>query len=139
MPVLTVACAGFHMPLVSALAAAGDGAAFGLLPIGWMILNLMFLYRMTVEKGWFDALRSTFTRLAPDKRIQLIFVAFCFGAFFEGIAGFGAPVAVSSALLIQLGFAPLEACVLSLIRNSLPPLPSPATRHAARASRHAPA
>ena len=65
-------------------------------------------------------LRSSFTRLAPDKRIQLIFVAFCFGAFFEGIAGFGAPVAVSSALLIQLGFAPLEACVLSLIANTAP-------------------
>jgi lactate permease len=117
---LTVACAGFHMPIASALAAASDGAAFGLMPIGWMILNLIFLYRMTVEKGWFDALRSSFTKLAPDKRIQLIFVAFCFGAFFEGIAGFGAPVAVSSALLIQLGFAPLEACVLSLIANTAP-------------------
>ena len=116
----TIAVFGFHMPVQIAAAAAGYGAAFGLLPIGWLVLNLMFLYHMTVEKGWFDALRRSFTRVAPDKRIQLIFVAFCFGSFFEGIAGFGAPVAVSSALLIQLGFAPLEACVLSLIANTAP-------------------
>lgn len=117
---LIVAVAGFHMPLTAATAAAGYGAAFGLLPVGWMILNLIFLYQMTVEKGWFDELRTSFTRMAPDPGIQLILVAFCFGAFFEGIAGFGAPVAVTSALLIQLGFRPLEACVLSLIANTAP-------------------
>jgi lactate permease len=117
---LAVACGGFHMPLRSALAAAGSGVGFGLFPIGWLILNLIFLYRMTVEKGWFDALRTSFSHIAPDKRIQLILVAFCFGAFFEGVAGFGAPVAVSAALLIQLGFAPVEACVLSLIANTAP-------------------
>nr|WP_256199688.1 L-lactate permease [Verrucomicrobium spinosum] len=117
---LIVAVAGFHMPLPAAAAAAGYGAAFGLLPVGWMILNLIFLYQMTVEKGWFDELRNLFTRIAPDPGIQLILVAFCFGAFFEGIAGFGAPVAVTSALLIQLGFRPLEACVLSLIANTAP-------------------
>jgi lactate permease len=108
------------MPVSAAAGAAGYGAAFGLLPVGWMILNLIFLYQMTVEKGWFAELRSSFTRLAPDPAIQLILVAFCFGAFFEGIAGFGAPVAVTSALLIQLGFKPLEACVLSLIANTAP-------------------
>jgi lactate permease len=117
---LGVACGGFHMPVGAALAAAGYGVGFGLFPIGWLILNLIFLYRMTVEKGWFDELRTSFSHIAPDKRIQLILVAFCFGAFFEGVAGFGAPVAVSSALLIQLGFAPLEACVLSLIANTAP-------------------
>jgi lactate permease len=90
------------------------------MPVGWMILNLLFLYNMTVEKGWFDALRHSFTRLAPDPRIQLLLVAFCFGSFFEGIAGFGAPVAVTAALLIQLGFKPLEACCLSLIANTAP-------------------
>ncbi|MEZ0389291.1 MAG: L-lactate permease [Verrucomicrobium sp.] len=117
---LIVAVAGFGMPLGAAAAAAGYGAAFGLVPVGWMILNLIFLYQMTVEKGWFDELRGSFSRMAPDPRIQLVLVAFCFGAFFEGIAGFGAPVAVTSALLIQLGFRPLEACVLSLIANTAP-------------------
>jgi lactate permease len=117
---LLIACLGFHMPISSTLASAGYGAAFGLMPVGWMILNLIFLYQMTVEKGWFDELRSSFTRIAPDPRIQLILVAFCFGSFFEGIAGFGAPVAVCSALLIQLGFKPLEACALALIANTAP-------------------
>lgn len=117
---LGVACGAFRMPFLTAIAAAGDGVGFGLFPIGWLILNLIFLYRMTVEKGWFDALRTSFSHIAPDKRIQLILVAFCFGAFFEGVAGFGAPVAVSAALLIQLGFAPVEACVLSLIANTAP-------------------
>lgn len=117
---LGVATLGYHMPAKAAFAAAGYGVAFGLLPVGWMILNLLFLYNMTVEKGWFDALRHSFTRLAPDPRIQLLLVAFCFGSFFEGIAGFGAPVAVTAALLIQLGFKPLEACCLSLIANTAP-------------------
>lgn len=117
---LGVAILGYHMPAKAAFASAGYGVAFGLLPIGWMILNLLFLYNMTVEKGWFDALRHSFTRLAPDPRIQLLLVAFCFGSFFEGIAGFGAPVAVTAALLIQLGFKPLEACCLSLIANTAP-------------------
>ncbi|RBP39079.1 lactate permease [Roseimicrobium gellanilyticum] len=117
---LGVAILGYHMPAKAAFAAAGYGVAFGLLPVGWMILNLLFLYNMTVEKGWFDALRHSFTRLAPDPRIQLLLVAFCFGSFFEGIAGFGAPVAVTAALLIQLGFKPLEACCLSLIANTAP-------------------
>jgi lactate permease len=117
---LLVAIFGFRMPVASAFAAAGHGALFGLLPIGWMILNLIFLYQMTVEKGWFDSMRASFTRIAPDRRIQLILVAFCFGAFFEGIAGFGAPVAVTAALLMQLGFKPLESCALSLIANTAP-------------------
>lgn len=117
---LGVAIGLFHMPASSAFAAAGYGALFGLMPIGWMILNLIFLYHLTVEKGWFDDLRAGFLRMAPDPRIQLILIAFCFGAFFEGIAGFGAPVAVCSALLMQIGFRPLVACTLSLIANTAP-------------------
>ncbi len=117
---MSVAVFAYHMPASATLASAGYGAAFGLMPVGWMILNLLFLYNMTVEKGWFDALRHSFTRLAPDPRIQLLLVAFCFGSFFEGIAGFGAPVAVTAALLIQLGFKPLEACCLALIANTAP-------------------
>ncbi|MFZ4764562.1 MAG: L-lactate permease [Roseimicrobium sp.] len=117
---LALAIGGFQMPVGAAFGAAGYGMAFGILPVGWMILNLIFLYEMSVEKGWFAALRTNFAHIAPDPRIQLILVAFCFGAFFEGIAGFGAPVAVTAALLIQLGFKPLEACCLSLIANTAP-------------------
>ena len=117
---LLVAIIGYRMPASAAVASAGYGVTFGLMPVGWMILNLLFLYNMTVEKGWFDALRHSFTRLAPDPRIQLLLVAFCFGSFFEGIAGFGAPVAVTAALLIQLGFKPLESCCLALIANTAP-------------------
>ena len=117
---LAVAIFAFKMPASSAFASAGYGALFGLLPIGWMILNLIFLYHLTVEKGWFDSMRASFVRVTPDPRIQLILIAFCFGAFFEGMAGFGTPVAVTSALLMQLGFKPVESCVLALIANTAP-------------------
>src|SRR5205085_12066494 len=87
---------------------------------GWIILNLIFLYQLTVEKGLFEILRGSLATLAPDPRIQVILIAFSFGAFFEGAAGFGTPVAVTSALLMQLGFKPLQACGLSLIANTAP-------------------
>lgn len=108
------------MPIPSALAAAGYGAAFGLLPIGWIVLNLIFLYQLTVKRGLFETLKSSLERLAPDPRVQVILIAFSFGAFFEGAAGFGTPVAITSAILIQLGFKPLAACGLSLIANTAP-------------------
>ncbi|MGV3774953.1 MAG: L-lactate permease [Verrucomicrobiales bacterium] len=110
----------FHMPLKSASSAAIYGAVYGLFPIGWIILNLIFLYQLTVEKGLFAVLRSNLATLAPDPRVQLILIAFCFGAFFEGAAGFGTPVAVTAAVLIQLGFTPLAASGLSLIANTAP-------------------
>jgi lactate permease len=96
------------------------GAAYGLFPIGWIILNLIFLYQLTVEKGLFVVLRNSLATLAPDPRIQVILIAFSFGAFFEGAAGFGTPVAVTAAILIQLGFKPLPASGLSLIANTAP-------------------
>jgi lactate permease len=117
---LAVALLACGMPVASALAATAFGAAYGLFPIGWIILNLMFLYQLTVEKGLFTVLRGSLQNLAPDARIQVILIAFCFGAFFEGAAGFGTPVAVSSAILIQLGFSPLTASGLSLIANTAP-------------------
>ena len=117
---LAVAIFGFHMPINAALASAGYGAAFGLFPIGWIILNLLFLYQLTVEKGLFDVLRHSLERITPDPRIQLILIAFSFGAFFEGAAGFGTPVAVTAAMLIGMGFKPLEASGLSLIANTAP-------------------
>jgi lactate permease len=111
---------GFGMPAKMAGAAAVFGAAYGLFPIGWIILNLIFLYQLTVEKGHFDTLRASLAQMAPDRRVQVILIAFAFGAFFEGAAGFGTPVAVTGAILIQLGFKPLEACGLSLIANTAP-------------------
>jgi len=117
---LAVALLVYRMPVEAAVATTVYGAAYGLFPIGWIILNLIFLYQLTVNKGYFTILRSSLATLAPDPRIQLILIAFCFGAFFEGAAGFGTPVAVTAAILIQLGFKPLQASGLSLIANTAP-------------------
>ena len=117
---LIVAVGIFHMPGTAATATAIFGAAYGLFPIGWIILNLIFLYQLTVDKGLFAVLRGNLASIAPDPRVQVILIAFCFGAFFEGAAGFGTPVAVTAAILIQLGFQPLAASGLSLIANTAP-------------------
>ncbi len=117
---LAVALFAFHMPVDAAFATAGYGAAYGLFPIGWIILNLIFLYQLTVDKGLFAVLRGSLAHLAPDPRVQLVLIAFSFGAFFEGAAGFGTPVAVTAAILMQLGFKPLQAAGLSLIANTAP-------------------
>src|SRR5881397_1303334 len=117
---LAVALFAYGMPVQAALATTLYGAAYGLLPIGWIILNLIFLYQLTVRKGLFTVLRGSLAALAPDARIQVILIAFSFGAFFEGAAGFGTPVAVTAAILIQLGFKPLAASGLSLIANTAP-------------------
>lgn len=109
-----------QMPLTSTLASAAYGAAYGLFPIGWIVLNLIFLYRLTVDQGLFPALGASLAKLAPDPRIQVILVAYCFGAFLEGAAGFGTPVAVTAAILISLGFRPLQASGLALIANTAP-------------------
>jgi lactate permease len=115
-----IAVAVYRMPCNAAVAAALFGAAYGLFPIGWIILNLIFLYELTVRKGSFAVLRGSLATLAPDPRVQVILIAFSFGAFFEGAAGFGTPVAICSAILIRLGFRPLMACGLSLIANTAP-------------------
>ena len=117
---LVVALFVYRMPASAALAAAGYGGAYGLLPIGWIILNLIFLYQLTVKKGSFDVFREHLASFVPDQRVQLILIAFSFGAFFEGAAGFGTPVAITAAILMQLGFKPLEASCLSLIANTAP-------------------
>jgi lactate permease len=110
----------YGMPAKAAAASTIFGAAYGLFPIGWIILNLIFFYQLTVNKGLFEILRGHLATIAPDPRIQVILIAFSFGAFFEGAAGFGTPVAVTAAILIQLGFKPLQACGLSLIANTAP-------------------
>src|SRR5678815_3380587 len=117
---LIVAVAMQGMPTGMALRAAALGAAYGLFPIGWIVLNVLFLHALASDRGLVDELRVGITRLTSDRRLQLLFVAFCFGAFFEGAAGFGTPVAVTGALLIALGFEPLEASGLSLIANTAP-------------------
>ena len=110
----------FGMPAGMALRTAGLGAAYGLFPIGWIILNVIFLYDLTVEKGHFKIMQDSLTGITRDRRLQLLLIAFSFGAFFEGAAGFGTPVAVTAAILIGLGFAPLAASGLSLIANTAP-------------------
>ena len=117
---LGVALLAFGMPLPAALGAAAYGTAYGLFPIGWIVLNVMFLHALTVRSGRFQDLKGQLLRLAPDPRVQVILIAFCFGAFIEGAAGFGAPVAITAALLIELGFPPIHASGLSLIANTAP-------------------
>jgi lactate permease len=117
---LAVAIAVQGMPTGMTLRAAAFGAAYGLFPIGWIVLNVLFLHALASDRGLVDELRVGITRLTGDRRLQLLFVAFCFGAFFEGAAGFGTPVAVTGALLIALGFEPLAASGLSLIANTAP-------------------
>src|SRR3982750_1872738 len=117
---LLVAIVGYGMPTKMAGLAAMNGAFFGLLPIGWIILNIIFLYRLTEECGQFKGLQDSLSRITTDRRLQLLLIAFSFGAFFEGASGFGTPVAVTGAMLIGLGFSPLAASGLSLIANTAP-------------------
>src|SRR6201994_4403062 len=117
---LLVATVVFTMPPGHAVRATLLGIATGLFPIGWIVLNVIFLYRLTVEKGVFATLQQTIGGITPDRRIQLLLIAFSFGAFFEGASGFGTPVAVTGAILIGLGFSPLAASGLSLIANTAP-------------------
>src|SRR6266513_388623 len=102
------------------LAAAGNGAAFGLLPIGWIVLSAIFLYNLTVATGQFDIVKYSVATLSDDRRIQALLIAFSFGAFVEGAAGFGTPVAISAALMLGAGFKPLYAAGLALLANTSP-------------------
>ena len=117
---LVIAIGVFHMPVKMASITAIYGACYGLFPIGWIILNVIFLYRMTLQTGRFKVLQQSMTGITQDTRLQLLLIAFSFGAFFEGASGFGTPVAVTAALLIGLGFKPLQASGLSLIANTAP-------------------
>jgi lactate permease len=115
-----IAVVVYHMPAQLTLAAALYGGAFGLFPIGWIILNAIFIYNLSVETGQFAVLQRQVAGVSRDRRIQALLIAFSFGAFIEGAAGFGAPIAISGALLIGLGFKPLEAAKLALIGNTAP-------------------
>ncbi len=115
-----VAIVIFTMPAGMSLRATVLGIVTGFFPIGWIVLNVIFLYRLTVEKGVFETLQNTIGGVTKDRRLQLLLIAFSFGAFFEGASGFGTPVAVTGAILIGLGFSPLAASGLSLIANTAP-------------------
>ncbi|MEO6223170.1 MAG: L-lactate permease [Vicinamibacterales bacterium] len=108
------------MPLSLTVAAATHGMAYGLWPISWIVVSAVFFYNLSVESGDFDVIRRSLSRLTGDRRIQVLLVAFCFGALIEGIAGFGAPVAITAAMMAGLGFNPIMAAVLALVANTAP-------------------
>ncbi|MFI9172268.1 L-lactate permease [Streptomyces lincolnensis] len=115
-----VAWLAYGMPLDQTLSSAAQGAVFGLFPILWIVVNALWVYRMTVRTRHFDILRRSFGRLSDDPRIQALVVAFCFGALLEALAGFGAPVAICSVMLVALGFEPVRAAVVALVANTAP-------------------
>ena len=117
---IIVAIFVFGMPGRLAGMAALNGVAYGLFPIGWIVLCAIFVYDVTVHTGQFDIVKQSVAGLADDRRIQAILIAFSFGAFIEGAAGFGTPVAISAAMLIGLGFKPLQAAGIALIGNTAP-------------------
>jgi lactate permease len=110
----------FHMPARLATVSFAYGAAFGLLKIVWIVIAAVFLYDISVDTGQFEIMKQSVATITPDRRLQLLLVAFCFGAFIEGAAGFGSPVAIAGAFMIGLGFRPFQAAALNLIANTAP-------------------
>ncbi|MFL6128103.1 MAG: L-lactate permease [Mycobacteriales bacterium] len=117
---ILVAVIVYSMPVGQSLLAASEGAVFGFFPILWIVLNAIWVYNMTVETGHFDVLRRSFASVSDDQRIQAVIIAFCFGALLEALAGFGTPVAITSVMLIALGFRPMKAAAVSLVANTAP-------------------
>src|SRR6202521_5624510 len=117
---VTVAVVFFKMPWILAAISFGYGVAFGLLKIAWIVLSAVFLYDISVETGQFEIMKESIAGITADRRLQVLLVAFCFGAFIEGAAGFGAPVAIAGAFMIGLGFKPFHAAALNLIANTAP-------------------
>ncbi|GAA1888403.1 L-lactate permease [Lapillicoccus jejuensis] len=117
---LLVAVLAYRMPVGQAVLSGTEGAAFGFFPILWIVINAIWVYNMTVETGHFDVLRRSFARVSDDQRIQAVIIAFCFGALLEALAGFGTPVAITSVMLIALGFRPLKAATVALVANTAP-------------------
>src|SRR6185503_7033835 len=110
----------YSMPAKLALLSALHGALYGIFPICWIIIGAVFLYNVTVRSGQFEIIKNFMASISPDRRLQALLIAFSFGAFLEGAAGFGAPVAISAAMLVGLGFNPLYAAGLCLIANTAP-------------------
>ncbi|MGV9854343.1 L-lactate permease [Streptomyces sp. NPDC003442] len=117
---LTVAVAVYGMPVGPALGSAAEGAAFGLFPALWIVVNAIWIYQMTVASGHFEVLRRAFAKVSDDRRVQGVIIAFCFGALLEALAGFGTPVAICSVMLIAIGLTPVKAATVALIANTAP-------------------
>src|SRR5581483_8465904 len=117
---VALALAVFRMPAILVASACGLGAIIGLLRIAWIIVASIFLYHVAVETGQFQVMKDSIAALSSDKRIQVILIAFCFGAFLEGTGGGGAPVAIAGSFLIGLGFNPFQAATLCLVANTAP-------------------
>ena len=117
---LVVAVVVYGMPVGQAALAGTEGAAFGFFPILWIVINALWIYRMTVRSGHFDVLRRSFGSVSSDQRVQAVIIAFSFGALLEALAGFGAPVAICTIMLIGLGFKPIKAAVVALVANTAP-------------------
>ncbi len=117
---MIVALAVYGMPFDQTALSATEGAAFGLFPIMWIVVTAIWVYNMTVETGHFAVLRRSFGAISEDQRVQAVIVAFCFGALMEALAGFGTPVAITSVMLIALGFKPIKAASIALVANTAP-------------------
>lgn len=117
---LLVAVFVYPMPIDQALLSATLGAAFGFFPILWIVINALWIYNMTVSTGHFDVLQRSFSRVSSDRRIQAVIIAFCFGALLEALAGFGTPVAITTVMLLALGFTPITSAVVALVANTAP-------------------
>ncbi len=117
---LVIAIAVYSMPVTDAVNSGLWGAAFGFFPIMWIVINAIWIYNLTVETGHFDVLRRSFASISDDQRIQAIIIAFCFGGLMEALAGFGTPVAISSVMLLALGFKPMKAATIALVANTAP-------------------
>jgi lactate permease len=117
---MLVAMIVYGMPVDQTALSATQGAAFGLFPIMWIVITAIWIYNMTVETGYFAVLRRSFASISDDQRVQAVIIAFCFGALLEALAGFGTPVAITSAFLIGLGFRPIKAASVALVANTAP-------------------
>ena len=115
---MLVALIVYGMPFGQTALSAGEGAAFGIFPIMWIVVTAIWVYNMTVATGHFAVLRRSFGAISNDQRIQAVIVAFCFGALMEALAGFGTPVAISAVMLIALGFKPIKAASIALVANA---------------------
>jgi lactate permease len=117
---IVVAVAVYSMPIGQAGDATLEGAAFGLWPIMWIVVNALWVYNMTEASGYSDKLRRAFAAISDDQRVQVVVVAFCFGALLEALAGFGAPVAICGAMLVALGLSPMRAATTALVADTAP-------------------
>ena len=115
-----MAIAVYWMPFGQAIDAGAEGAAFGFFPIMWIVINALWIFNMTVETGDFAVLRRAFSSVSNDQRVQVIIIAFCFGALLEALAGFGTPVAICGVMLVGLGFKPMKAVAVALVADTAP-------------------